>query len=245
MSNTSLADRTGRASSQQFSDAVPGWLPRIPMAYLALALGLLFGTGLLQGYWTERWHASAELSEATARLDAVPLTVGDWQGVPAAVDAQMVARAGLERCWMRQYTSALSGERITVLLMCGRAGPASVHTPEICYGGAGYRMTAGPGRRTLALAEGAPAAEFWTAQFTRSDTLESTDLRIYWSWSAAGQWQAPDYPRLTFASRAALYKLYVLHNVNASAHHSDGPVLEFMPDFLAQLNETLFPVSAR
>jgi hypothetical protein len=231
--------------SRKTSATVPGWVPRVPMAYLALAMVLLVGSGLLQGYLTERWQVSSELVEATARLDAVPLTVGAWQGVPAAVDIQMVARAGLEQCWMRHYTSAITGERITVLLMCGRAGPASVHTPEICYGGAGYQITAAPSRRTVALASGASSAQLWTAQFTRSDTLEPSDLRIYWSWNATGQWQAPEYPRLAFASRPALYKLYVLRNVRPPAHLSEDPVLEFMPGFLAQLNETLFPISAR
>jgi len=35
-------------------------------------------------------------------------------------------------------------------------------------------------------------------------------LRIRWSWSRGGSWQAPDNPRLTFAGSSVLYKLYVI-----------------------------------
>lgn len=226
-------------------DALSPVKPRVPAAYVLMAALLLTVSGLVHGLWTQRWYTSNELTEAAARLDAVPLTVADWQGTLAEIDTETIRRAGLARCWMRAYTRARSGEQVTVLLMCGRPGPASVHTPEWCYGGAGYEMITGPNRRTVALAGNGPPAELWTARFAKPGASESPGLRIYWMWNCAGQWQAPDHPRLTFARAAVLYKLYILQNISAGPQAgSDGAAAEFMQVFLPQLNEWLFPTNS-
>ena len=34
----------------------------------------------------------------------------------------------------------------TALILCGRPGPVSIHTPDVCYRGLGYEPTGSPSR---------------------------------------------------------------------------------------------------
>src|SRR3954467_767212 len=99
-------------------------------AVLAAALVVLLGSGLVHGLWSERWVKSVPLEEALARVPEVPLTLGAWQGEPIDVDAEAYRRAGAQAYWARTY-SRPDRESFLVILMCGRAGKMSIHTPEV------------------------------------------------------------------------------------------------------------------
>src|SRR5439155_15150223 len=100
-----------------------------------------------------------------------------------------------------------------ILLVCGRPGPVSVHTPDVCYEGVGYEMAAAPVRYAAREGSSAAPAQFWMADFEKQRAAVPVRLRILWSWHAAGAWQAPDDPRLTFARFPVLYKLYVIREM--------------------------------
>jgi hypothetical protein len=130
---------------------------------------------------------------------------------------------------MRRYTSG--SEAITVILMCGRAGHMAVHTPDICYRGAGYEMAGEPAKFRLA----APGAfEFWSATFRQPAKAGGPDLEIYWTWRADDSWLAPTSPRLTFGGQPYLFKLYVVRE-----KAGEGTRDTVMADFLAQLMPAL------
>jgi hypothetical protein len=181
------------------------------------------------------------MEAAVVRLADVPLTIGGWRGEAVEMDPAEVAQAGISGCWMRRYTNPRDGDQATVLLMCGPAGPLSVHTPELCYGGAGYEMTAGPQKVAMAPASGIPPVEFWAGRFTKEGTAAPEHLRIFWSWSATGAWTAPSHPRLAFGRFPVLYKLYVVRNLTTSSDDPEGdPCLELIRPLLAELARTLF-----
>jgi len=206
---------------------------------VAVVLATLLGSGVVHGLWTHRWKPAHELQVAAARLDEVPLTVGDWRGEPAELDAAQAELAGLAGSWMRRYTNRRGGATVAVLLMCGRPGPTSVHTPQWCYGGAGYELT-GPEARCSVNPPGAAPAEFWAARFHKQGSY----LRILWGWSGDGTWQAPDYPRLTLARFPALYKIYIIRELtNPHERPEDDPCLEFLRQFLPELSRSLFPAT--
>ncbi len=210
-------------------------------APLSVALVLVLGPAVVHGLWTQRWQPSPAVETAAARLADVPLAFGDWQGEPLTLDPDAVAQAKLTGCWMRRYTHAATGRNVTVLLMCGPAGPVSVHTPEWCFGGAGYDM-AGPAVKYAVHAE--PPAEFWTARFSKPGPVLPDQLRIFWAWSTAGTWEAPRQPRLAFGRSAFLYKLYILRNLTDPQEPPDNdPCLEFLRVFLPELSHTLFPTA--
>lgn len=209
---------------------------------LALPAGvvLLLATGLVHGFWTERWQPSTALQDAAQRLDRVPMTIGDWQGRDVPMDPDAVERSGLNACWTRRYMHTRSGRSVTVVLMCGRAGPTSVHTPEACYGGAGYQRTGMTARQPVEYGSPVPG-DFWTADFTKETAAVPLHLRIFWGWGTKDGWSAPRSPRWTFRRTEALYKLYVLRETAGPHEPSAGePCLTFFRVLLPVLDATLF-----
>src|SRR5579864_9365034 len=152
-----------------------------------VSFAVLVTSGLVHGIWTERWQKSEALQNACALVEKVPLVIGNWQGRELTVNPDEFAQAGAEAYWMRRYT--WNKQTLTVLLMCGRAGRMSVHTPEICYQGLGYQVVETAVRQQVVFGDG-KSGEFWTARFTK-DMGPSGDLRLFWAWSPDGSWQAP------------------------------------------------------
>lgn len=208
-----------------------------------IALLLVVGTGVSESLWTNRWSASKELQAAVARLEDFPSTVGDWEGHSDQLDARQLELGEIEGYASYRYVNRRNGNAVSVLAVCGRPGPISVHTPDICYRGAGYEPIGAPVKLPL---EGAGTAgtEFWMSNFSKPSPGASSHLRVFWAWSAAGAWQAPDNPRLRFARYSALYKLYVIRQVAAPDEPVKGdPSVEFMQLLLPRLQQTLFPAS--
>jgi hypothetical protein len=195
-------------------------------------------SGFVYGLWTDRWQSSQALEEALERVSLVPMTVGDWRAEDLDVDPEMFAAAGAQKYWMRQYRQEATGEVFSVILMCGRGGKMAVHTPDVCYRGAGYEQVGSSQRLTIPLADSAPA-EFWTGNFMKGNSLAAGKLRLYWTWGAAGRWQAPDVPRFTFRGQPALFKLYVIHQTDAEAAKSDAAV-PFLQQLMPQMGTILF-----
>ncbi len=179
------------------------------------ALVLLAAAGLAHGLYTERWRPSDALAAAAARLDRVPRTVGDWQGTDVAVEAEAFVQAGARNYWARSYRRR-GGGAVLVVLMCGRAGRMAVHTPEVCYRGAGYDLLESPARATIRGEADDDYGTFWSARFSKQ-TGGTSDLRLYWAWGDGADWQAPTSPRWQFRGRPFLYKLYASHELTGDA----------------------------
>jgi hypothetical protein len=204
---------------------------------LLTGLVLLSLAALVHGVWTGRWETGRALEDACARVGEVPLAFGDWKAEELPPDREAFARAGARGYWMRLYRNGQSGEAITVLLMCGRAGKMSVHTPDLCYGGAGYEIVGEPARARIAAA--GASAEFWSARFRKPGPAGDSALRIHWAWSTGATWEAPERPRWHFAGAPCLYKLYVVREATADSTEGD-PNLLFLQVFLPELEKTLF-----
>ena len=204
------------------------------------AMTLLLAVGLVHGIWTERWYPSTALEEAGAQLVGVPMDIGDWHGSDVEVDPGLFTLAGARSFWARSYTERRGGGTVLAILMCGRAGKMAVHTPEICYRGAGYDLLTPPTRTVLRDDADDELGTFWHGRFSKQSAAES-DLRLYWAWSAGDGWQAPGNPRWEFRGRHFLYKLYVSHEINGPSDLD--PSAEFLRQLLPVLKETL-PASA-
>src|SRR5262249_2195539 len=152
--------------------------------------------------------------EAVTRLDHAPGDLGPWKCEPAEVDREALSQAGAEGYWIRRYANSRTGQSALVILLCGRSGRMSVHRPEHCYRGSGYEMTGAAVHFTLKPAPDGEAVTFWSGCFRKEEATLTRDLRIYWTWFTGDDWLAPDNPRLTFARHPALYKLYVVHDID-------------------------------
>src|SRR5437867_1668327 len=87
---------------------------------------------------------SSQLDAAAERVAQVPSVIGDWQGHDETVDDAAFAQAGAKAYWMRVYVHQKTKATVLAILMCGRAGKMAVHTPEVCYGGAGFELHDAP-----------------------------------------------------------------------------------------------------
>lgn len=199
------------------------------------AIGL---SGVVHGLWTGRWNVTSGPEQAAARLKAVPMTLGDWDGQEAALDAREQEAADISGYLLRRYINRRTGSMVSLLLVCGRPGPVSVHTPETCYRGAGYELM---GDRARHINSSLPDSTFWACRFQKVQTAVPEYLRIVYSWGAGGQWSAPENPRLAFFQHPALYKLYVTRPMGDSAEPlEDDPVVEFLRVLMPQLQKSLF-----
>ena len=183
-----------------------------------VALLILFGSGLIQGRLDGRWATSPDLAAAVSRLDRLPRELGTWTGTDGDPDLATLHRIGLAGGVLRRYHDSRTGNVVTALLVCGRPGPVSVHTPDVCYAGAGYAMSAPP-------TEAIPG--FLAAKMVRSSAAGTDRLQVYWSWNGGSQWEAPANPRLTFGARPYLYKLYVVRTTTDTEALGNGPGAEF------------------
>ena len=207
------------------------------------ACALLVLSGLVHGIWTERWQTSPALENACARLGDVPPSIGAWKSTDVEVDHESFQQARALAYWTRRYVKEGASEPMTVILMCGRADHMSLHTPDICYRGAGYDMVGEQSKTTLGTSLGGSTAELWTARFRQPSKSSGHDLRLYWSWSADGSWQAPTSPRWTLGAEPFLYKLYIVHETKKGSG-PDSVAKDFLGQLLPALNKSLFPAQA-
>jgi hypothetical protein len=198
----------------------------------ALAMLLLVVvSGLAHGLWTHRWTISSSLDEALTRLDRVPMDIGDWEGINFELDQRQLEIGQIDGYLARRYRNRQDGREVTVLLVCGLPGPIAVHTPDICYAGAGY---------TPASFSFQEHAGFKTAEFRKEGAILPESLRIYWSWSDGELWEAPDHPRHRFMTSMFLYKIYVIdRQLDEDRVHAGDVCKEFIRVFLPELSKAI------
>jgi hypothetical protein len=202
---------------------------------------VVVGTGLAHGVWTERWRQAPELSAAVKRLERFPETIGPWKSKPAPEDTEAFEKAGAAGWRVRQFTDPRRGSFL-VILMCGRAGPMSVHRPEHCYRGEGFDMISPSVTAEVPAAGDIPAATYWTSRFSREEEMQTARLRISWTWFDGRTWQAPTSPRMTFARLPALYKLYVIRELtDTNEEREEALAKDFIARLLPELSKALSP----
>lgn len=205
---------------------------------LAGAAGvMLLAAGVVHGVWSDRWNDGADLGAAVAQLERVPLTVGEWQG--KRTEHVSDPRSGLAGSATFLFQHKKSGKMVTVFLACGRPGPVSVHTPDVCYAGAGFEV-----ERAAPFSSSRPGLagqSFFTARLVRKRATEQTAQRIFWAWHGARGWEVSDNPRVSFAGRGALFKMYVIREVTGPSESLENdPCVELMETLLPALEKTVF-----
>lgn len=208
---------------------------------LLSAAALVLGAGVLHGRWTNRWEPAPELETAAARLSGIPSSVGDWKGEDRELDQEQVAGARLAGYCCRRYENRRTHRAVTVLVVCGRPGPVSAHTPDVCYQGSGYSLVAAPAAFSMDYGGTAGEAGFKTVRVRKAADVGAEELRVFWSWSAGRGWSAPDNPRWRFARHSALYKLYALREKPAQEDRrvEDDPCVSLLKLLLPELDRAL------
>src|SRR3954454_15836020 len=93
-----------------------------------VTVAVVVAAGLVHGFWTDRWGVGEAVAEAAASLDRVPRSIGDWQAEPLDGDQSNVP--GVAGQLYLSYVNRITGDSISVALVCGRPGPVCIHTPD-------------------------------------------------------------------------------------------------------------------
>ncbi len=203
----------------------------LPAAVFAALVMMGVAHGLLSGRWAP--------PDAPAALDHVPLTIGDWDG--AAIEAaDLVPNAEPGAVLLRRYVNRVSGAAVTLYMAAGRAGPiAAEHAPDSCYPGAGFAAEARIVTQSVTADDGR-RSEFRSADYGKTERASPLHLRVFWAWGDGGGWQAPEDPRLLFAGRTRLYKMYIIRQLPKGGEPRDGdPSVLFLQALLPQLAKAL------
>jgi hypothetical protein len=173
------------------------------LALLAFVLFVTFAGGLVQGHLRDRWGGSAASLAAAEQLKQLPETIGPWETVQTFElrdrEQEVLQTYGhIGRIYQHRET----GQRVNMSLFVAPAGPASVHTPEICLGSVEFRLHAA---RSVLSVPNRPD-QLWTATF-RSVDVEQRPVRVVYGWRYQDAWVASEQPRFTFVGKPYLFRL--------------------------------------
>jgi hypothetical protein len=206
---------------------------------IATAVVLITGAGLVHGRWTNRWGTSSALAALAARIDQMPMVIGNWHGTAFELPAEDRAMAGVEAWFSRVYSNPSRGASVSVLLLGGLPGKIATHAPDACYPSEGYTLDF-PASFSCHYGSDTRQSNFKTALARREGTQPSV-LRMFWGWNASQGWSAPEEPRWMFAHQPWLCKLYVIRETAGEVVDPQGdPCNDFMKVLLPELDRLVF-----
>jgi hypothetical protein len=210
---------------------------------LGIGLAIVLATGVVHGIWTDRWHLSNEPAASVEKLTRVPLQIGDWQSEDLPeLDTQTLAVGEIAGYMNRTFVNTKTRERLSVLIVCGRPGPIAQHSPEVCMGGEGFVVENKTVDKDFPADGLAGPPQFFAAVFKKTDAGAPLLRRVFWAWSTSdGVWTAPGSPRMQFAGKPALYKMYLVHNMSAANEPLNQDIAHDLAKvLLPQLQKDLF-----
>jgi hypothetical protein len=169
------------------------------------------------------------------------MVVGDWKSRPAKPLAEEDLVIGQIGGYFNQFFVNSRGTVVHVLVVCGRSGPIAVHSPEICLGGEGYAEEGMRKRDPISVAGFGKPFEFWVSQFYRTEGGLRKDRRQFWTYSPNGTWTAEENPRFSFARYPALYKVYIMREMQRKDEKlEEDEARDFIKVFMPELQRRLF-----
>ena len=204
-----------------------------------VALPIVVASAIWQGGKTERWGKFPELDVCAARIDKIPLEIGEWKGtLGPKMDENIRKYAGAVGDTQILYTNA-AGQKVNLLVVCGRLQDVWNHRPDRCYPAHGYKQETDPREQKVTDAENAPSIFLTSIYALETDQRR---VRVYWGWSSNGKWVAPDDLRQDFMRTDPIFKIQVEAGVAQDDEPADrGPAVDFMKVLLPELNRALFP----
>jgi hypothetical protein len=211
---------------------------------LFCAAAVIVASGVVHRVWTGAWTRSDNEPAAFAtRLANIPKNVGEWQGTDEPLDEGQLATAEAVGHILRRFVRRDTGAEVSILILCGRPGPMSVHQPTICYGGIGFEKDKETPYKVKAEGD-VPEADFNRLDLVKQERVAPARLRIYYGWNSGGNWRAPSNPRLTFGGVGALYKMYVIYRPAPGSELTEtDPAQGLLRDLLPELQRALSPAS--
>ena len=184
-------------------------LSRRDFALCASGFLALLGASGADAVLNHGLHDPAAVKAAATRLNSIPEQIGVWTSSLEAIDARERRIAEIVGSVRRTYRNSENGYVVSLTILCGAAGPMSVHPPTACFEGVGYELSSGPSVVTFADADDTPSS-LNCAMFRLPGSPMTDVVRVFWGWSDDGKWTAPANPRLAFRGQPYLFKMYVV-----------------------------------
>ncbi len=223
-------------------------LPRSFRAPYVVMLGVLGVGTYFEGVWMERWGWAAARSESlqefSARLEKLPMVIGQWEGHDEEQDADSFRASHCDKAKSRSYRLKGTNKVVNLYLVSGKARHVTWHTPDWCYRASGYEMQGTPDSHLLKVDMGpnVPEPDALTTVFAKNQTDGMHQLRIFWCFSDDGVWKGPSDPKGMYKQRPALYKVYLITEFQGDNDDKDSnPCVEFARELFPVLNQVLFP----
>jgi hypothetical protein len=208
---------------------------------MVIAIAAIFGAGAGYGLMVDRWGLSQEPGKSAKRLDQIPDALGDWRAdTKHEIDEQSKAIGEIAGAFSCTYKNQRNGDVVTALIVCGRPGAIGAHTPDVCFVGQGQEMLVRTTKK-FQLGPDLPEVECFTAVFEKTTIGLVERRRAFWTWSADGNWSAPQNPRLNYLGQNVLFKLYVTYQfLREDEKIEEGPGPDFLREFIPRINSILF-----
>ena len=130
----------------------------------SVALAAIVAGGVVHGIISDCWSDSnqAAKKEAISRLMQAPKVVGDWKTEQEFnISDRQLTIGKIDGYISRTYVNQKAGQRVNVIIVCGRSGDIAVHTPDVCFRGQGMLQIQKQQKAIVQQQSGQPAGEFW------------------------------------------------------------------------------------
>lgn len=164
-------------------------------------IGISAVVGVVHGRLTNRWGPQPDMLDAARRLESMPLDIEGWKATDHELDERVREMLQCKGHLNRVYENVKTGQRVSVVVLLGPAGPISVHTPEICYSSRDYSITSDRTNHQVDEQQ-----DLWDLRL-KSNRAGAATLRVLYGWTNDGNWHANDNPRFEYGGRPLLYKI--------------------------------------
>jgi hypothetical protein len=204
------------------------------LALFAVVVVLLAGMGVAHGLLTDRWAPP----DKYVPLDRLPFAVGDWDGTPVD-DPALLPGSQPGTVLLRRYVNRVNGSTFTLFLTVGPTGTIIIsHAPDSCYPEAGFSCADPIITRSVVTEPGARMNQFRVADYSKMERASPLRIRVFWSWTAGGAWQASEDMRLAFAGRRHVYKMYVIRQMLKDDEPLDSdPAVPFLQAVIPEVEK--------
>lgn len=195
-----------------------------------IAVSLL--VGVVHGRMTNRWGIQPDMKEASRRLESMPADIDGWHAESYPLDERVAEMLQCQGSLNRVYENPKTGQKVSIVVLLGPAGPIAVHTPEICYSSKDYSITSD--RVPYAVDD---QQDLWDLRL-KSNRAGAAPLRVLYGWTNDGNWDATANPRFAFGGRPLLYKIQLAGPVPNESGEQDA-CRDFLAAFLPVLRKHL------
>lgn len=210
-----------------------------------LIILLTIGGTIVHGRLTNRWGRSdAALRVAARALASTPDRFGPWVKIADhEFSSNVPGILNFAGAINRSYLNTDSGQTVAVAIIVGPPGPTSTHVAEMCYNTRGWRLVEAT---DLAIPASAGAEHHFRRTLFDSPLFETRRQEVCYAWRAAGLWETPPVPRVSFGTAERLFKIQVAASYGVGGADGGISVCQaFLTDFVPALDTAVFAAAVR